>query len=68
MISIWSLHLLDGLGHYFIRLGAVSHILVMTNNIMTLVYTYSKFRLKKPSDSFYKIAHTGQIIAWTSSR
>ena len=40
MLSAWWLHLLDGLGPYGIRQGEVSKIMVMTNNIMTLGYTY----------------------------
>ena len=40
-ISAWWLHLLDGLEHYVIYPGEVSQILVMTNNITNLGYTYS---------------------------
>ena len=36
IISAWWLHLLDGLGNYVIYPGAVSHIMVMTNNTMNL--------------------------------
>ena len=36
MLIAWWLQLLDGLGHYFIRPGAVVQILVMTNSIITL--------------------------------
>ena len=46
MISTWWLHLLDVLGHYVILPGAVAHIVVITNNIMKLGYTYIKSRLK----------------------
>ena len=48
MISGWWLHLLGGIGHYLIRPGAVAHIMVMTNNIINLCYTYDKRRLKIP--------------------
>ena len=40
----------------------------MTNNIINLVYTYAKRRLKNPLEIFYQIAHTSQIIAWIPSR
>ena len=30
----------------------------MTNNITTLVYTYTKCRLKMPPEILYKLAHT----------
>ena len=67
MISAWWLHLLNGLGHYFIRLDTIEQVLVMTNNIMTLSHTYSKLRLKKPPDIFYKLTHTVRIILWIPS-
>ena len=47
-LRTWWLHLLDGLGQYIILLGEVTHILVMTNNITTLGYTYNKRSIKKP--------------------
>ena len=49
MLSAWWLHLLDGLGHYIIQTGAIAQIILMTNNTMTLGYTYSKLRLKTPT-------------------
>ena len=53
MLIAWWLHLLEGLGHYIIRPGSVSQIMVMTNNITNLGYTYDKRRLKikKPPDT-----------------
>ena len=35
----------------------------MTNNIMTLIYTYVKRKINNPPEIFYKLTHTGQIIA-----
>ena len=52
MISALWLRLLDGLEHYVILPGAVANILLMTNNIMDLGYTYSKRRIKNPPDVF----------------
>ena len=65
MLSAWLLHLLDGLGHYVILPGAIEQVLVTTKNITTLGYTYSKLRLKKHPGIFYKLTHTGRLIAWT---
>ena len=48
MINAWWLHLLDGLGHYFIHPGTVAQIMVMTNNITDLVYTYVKLVSRIP--------------------
>ena len=42
MLRAWWLHILDGLGHYVIRQGAIEQVLVTTNNIMTPGYTYAK--------------------------
>ena len=39
----------------------------MTNNIITLGYTYAKLRLKNPPDIFCKIAHIGRLIVWIPS-
>ena len=50
MLSAWWLHLLDRLGHYVIRPEEVAHIIVMTNNNMTLGYTYAKCGLKNSPD------------------
>ena len=50
MISTWWLYLLVGLVHYVIRMGVNEKVLVMTNNIMNLGYTYAKLRLKKIPD------------------
>ena len=36
MLSAWWLHILDRIGHYVIRPGAIVKILIMTNNTMTL--------------------------------
>ena len=41
IISAWWFHLLYGLGNYFICPGAIEKVLVTTNNIMTLGYTYT---------------------------
>ena len=45
MLSAWWLHLLDRLGHYNTCPGAIVQIIMTTNTIMTLGYTYSKCRL-----------------------
>ena len=68
MISTRWLHLVDGLGHYSICLGSVAYIMVMTNNIMTLGYTYAKRRLNNPPKNFCKIARISRLIAWAPSR
>ena len=68
ILSAWWLHFLDGLGYYVIRPGISEQVLVMTNNIMTLGYTYAKCRLKNIPDIFCKIAHIGRLIAWIPSR
>ena len=59
---------MEGLGHCVIRRGAVADILVMTNNIIILGYTYAKRRLKKPADFFCKIAHIGRLLSYIPSR
>ena len=61
MLSMWWMHLLDGLGHYIIHPGSIEKVLVMTNNITTLGYNYYKLRFKKPPEIFYKLSHTGWI-------
>ena len=48
MISAWWLHIIYGLVHYVIRPRAIEQVMVITNNIMTLGFTYAKRRLKKP--------------------
>ena len=63
MLSVWCLHLLDGLRHYVIRPGAISYILMMTNNIITSGYTYAKRRLKNPPVIFFQFAHISLLIA-----
>ena len=68
MLSAWWLYILYGLGKCATRLGAVAQILVMTNNIINLRYTYADRRLKKPPDIFCKISHIDQLIAWIPSR
>ena len=40
----------------------------MTNNIMTLGYTYANLRLKKLTDIFCKISHIYGLMAWIFSR
>ena len=62
MLGAWWLYFLDGLVHYCIHTGSIKQVLVTTNNIMTLGYTYYKYRLKKPPDIFCKISHTGRFI------
>ena len=57
MLREWWLHLLDRLGHYVICPGAIAQIIMMTNSIMNLGYTYAKHRLKKPPYIFFQIAH-----------
>ena len=56
-ISTWWLHLLKKILLYVTHLGAVEQILVTTNNIMTLGYTYAKRRIKNPRDIFCVVAH-----------
>ena len=68
MLNTWWLHIMDVLVHCIIRLGLIEQFLVMTNNIMTLVYTYSKLGLNKPPDVFYKLAHNGRLISCIPSR
>ena len=65
--SCW-LHLLYGLGNYVILPGEIEQVLVMTNNIMTLGYTYAKLRLNNTPDIIYKLTHIGHLITWTPSR
>ena len=64
MLSAWCLHLLDILGHYNTCPGAIVQIIMITNTIMTLGYTYYKCRLKNPPNIFFQIAHISRIIAW----
>ena len=59
MLSAWWLHLLDRLRHYVIRPIAMAQILMMTNNIMYLCYTYAKRRIKKPLEFSAKL-HTSE--------
>ena len=50
LVALW-LHLLDGLGHYVSHPEAIEEVLMITSNkIMSLGYTYDKRRLKKPPD------------------
>ena len=62
IISAWWLHLLEGLLHYVIHPGAIEQVLVITNNIITLGYTYTKIRLNISPDIFCKIAHNGRLV------
>ena len=68
MISAWWLHLLGVLMHYVIHPGAIEQVMVMTNNIITLGYNYSKGRINNPPNIFYKLTHTVQLIVWIPSR
>ena len=63
MIRTWWLHLPDELGHHVIRLGEIEQIIMMTNNIMTLWYTYAKRRLNNTPKIFCQIAYISQLIA-----
>ena len=67
MIIAWWLYLLDILGHYIILVGSAAQIMVMTNNITSLGYTYSKCRLNNPPDIFYEIAHIYRLVEWIPS-
>ena len=67
ILGAWWLHLLDGLGHYVIYLVEIAYILIMTNNVMTLGYSYAKRRLKNPPNIFYQILHISRLIAWIPS-
>ena len=58
LLSAWLLHLLDILGNYVIRPGAIEQVTVVTNHIMTFRYTYFKRSLNNPPDVFYKLTHT----------
>ena len=68
MLSALWLHLIDGIGHYVIFPVEVAHILIMTKNIMTLGYNYSKHRLKKPPGIFCENVHISRLITWIPSR
>ena len=68
ILSTWWLHLLYGLVNCVVRPGEIEEFMLMTNNTMTLGYTYVKLRLKKPPDIFYKLTHNVRIIAWITSR
>ena len=68
MLITWWLHLLVGLGHYVIRPGETVNILMITNNVMSLGYTYAKCRIKNPPDIFCQILHINRLIAWNPSR
>ena len=57
MLSTWWLRLMELIGHYIIFPSIVAQIIVMTNNIMNLGYTYYNFGLKNPPNVFCKIAH-----------
>ena len=67
MISSWLLHLLDRLGHYVVHPGAIAKILMISNNIMSLDYTYAKRRFKNPPDIFCQISHISRLISWVPS-
>ena len=49
---------MEGIGHYVIRPGEVAHIVVTTNNIMILGYTYVKRKTAPPPLSFSEKLHT----------
>ena len=40
----------------------------MTANLMNMVYTYIRFRIKNPPDIVFALAYFGRIITWTPSR
>ena len=61
-LSVWWLHLLDGLGHYFIQPRAIGQLLVMTNNLTTFGYTYTKLRINSPPNIVYKLTHLVWIV------
>ena len=63
MLNTWWLHLLEVLGRYAIRPGAIEQVLVMTNNIITFGYHYAKLRIKKTPDIIYKLTPIGRIIS-----
>ena len=58
MIRTWWLQFLEGTGHYVIRTGEVAHIVVTTNNIMILGYTYVKRKTAPPPLTFSEKLHT----------
>ena len=64
MLIPWWLQLIDGLGHYVIRQRKIELVMVMTNNIITLGYTYEKHRLKTPPGIFCNITQTVGLIEW----
>ena len=68
IISVWLLHLLDRLLHYVIVPGEIEEVLVISNNIMTLGYTYSKLRFKIHPEIVYKLTHISRLISWTPKR
>ena len=68
MLIKWWLDLLYRLINCVICPGEIEKVLIINNNIMTLGYTYAKRSINDSPDIFWKIAHTGWIIAWYPSR
>ena len=63
MLRAWWLHLMYGLGQYVIRSGVIEQVLVITNNIMNLGYTYAKRKINNTPEIIHKLTHIGWIIA-----
>ena len=57
IISSWWTHLLEGFGHYVIQPRAIQWLMVTTNNIMNMGYTYAITRLKNTPDIILTITH-----------
>ena len=63
MLSVLWLNLLDRLVKYLIHPDEIEQVLSVTNNIMTLGYTYEKLRTNKHPAVVYKLTHISRLIA-----
>ena len=63
MLRSWCLHLMYGLGQYVIWSGVIEQVLVITNNIMNLGYTYAKRKINNTPEIIHKLTHIGWLIA-----
>ena len=67
MLSVMWIHLISGLGNYFVRTGAIEEVLMMTINLMNLSYTNTRSSLNNPPYILFTLTYFGRIITRTHS-
>ena len=68
MINEFWIHLLVGLGHYFIHNGDIKKVLVMTTKHINTGYNYAIHSLKKLPDIISTLTEFGWILTWSPSK